>query len=689
MWNGLKYFKLPDNKYTLYGLAFTAILSTTIILFSPYIPYSLALKEGDTSKRTIVSPRFIQFESNLSSLEHRVSTPKERIFTLDESVNKAVLDNIELIFEQLHTLHSSVQSNGEITLPDDLKFLNFYKEQLSKYSSTELNTLEYFTVKTAQAMLEHGVNSTSSQNIYSLFNDSISHQALQPLQEGILLSVITHVIKPNLVYSTENSTSKSSKRLSRMVTLREGEPIIYKGDTVTKMHIELFQALNIYQNKANLLKFMGILFIVTLLFILVERFVYYFHPQLYPEIKYFVLMFVLFFMVISFARWFQTMDWFPNTLNLSFLIPVSLASMVLSMLLTPHLALLCGTITSVAVAIIYKMDTSLLIYLFLSNSVTVFASYQKYKRAEYIMAGYLLGLFNVVLVLSIGLIQEVHQLKWFLVNIIMGLLNGVLSAMISLAILPYFESIFSITTKQTLLELSNLNHPLLKRLMVTAPGTYQHSLMVATLAEAAAEDIQADAILARVGAYFHDIGKMKRPGFFTENQHGGENPHTSLTPRMSALIISAHVKDGLELASKYKLPHIIQDFIHEHHGTSLVSFFYSQALHTEDIREEDAEFLKEEFRYPGPKPHFKESGIVMLADGIEAASRSMEKPTMQKLEALIDRMIQEKINDNQLDECPLTLQEIEMIKQAFLQVFKGIYHVRIDYQDELEAILEK
>ena len=212
--------------------------------------------------------------------------------------------------------------------------------------------------------------------------------------------------------------------------------------------------------------------------------------------------------------------------------------------------------------------------------------------------------------MSIGLLSDNFELAWLLSNAGIGFLNGLLSSMFALALLPYLESWFNITTSLALLEQAGLNHPLLKRLMLMAPGTYQHSIMVSNLAEAAAEAIEADSILVRIGAYFHDVGKIKRPSFFIENQFSGENPHHKINPRMSKIIISAHVKDGLDLAEQYNLPNILKTFIQEHHGTTMVSYFYSQAIQLELMPEQSniektKETIKEEFRYPGPKPKAK------------------------------------------------------------------------------------
>ena len=243
-----------------------------------------------------------------------------------------------------------------------------------------------------------------------------------------------------------------------------------------------------------------------------------------------------------------------------------------------------------------------------------------------------------------------------------------------------FEATFGYTTDIKLLELSNLNHPLLRELILRAPGSYQHSMMVGSLREAAAENIGCNSLLARVGAYYHDVGKAKNPGYFAENQKYGENPHDKLKPNMSALIIKAHVKDGIELARAHRLPKEIIDFIEQHHGTSLIRYFYHKAKEMEDpdIPEVD----EKDYRYPGPKPQSRETAICLLADGIEAASRAMPDKTPARLKGLVHNMINKAFTDGQLDECDLTLKDLNAIAQAFIRILNAIYHYRPEYPDQ-------
>ncbi|HHY59606.1 MAG TPA: HDIG domain-containing protein, partial [Clostridia bacterium] len=254
--------------------------------------------------------------------------------------------------------------------------------------------------------------------------------------------------------------------------------------------------------------------------------------------------------------------------------------------------------------------------------------------------------------------------------------------------LPFLETTFGITTSLRLLEMSNPNQPLLKRLLLEAPGTYHHSILVGNLAEAAADAVRADGLLARVGAYYHDIGKLKRPYFFIENQLTAENPHDKLSPTLSNLIIMAHVKDGLELAKEHQLPKVVTDIIAQHHGTSLISFFYNKAVNQAQEGRHDP-VSEDDFRYEGPKPQTKEAAIVMLADSVEAAVRSIQKSNPGRMEATVRRVIKEKLEDGQLEECELTFKELDIIAQAFVRVLSGFFHSRIEYPEHVLKEIER
>lgn len=698
MLNGYPSLKLKFSIEILYyGLALIGLIGITFLVFSPYIPYSITLTVGEVTPHTIVSPRYIEFQTKSDMLKTKELQGKralliEDVYSIDETVNKDIFSHIVNFFTTAKQYRSQAQKEGSKTLPPELTFLskNNMKTLLS-IPHKDIISLEYITIQNMKKLLSKGQKNIEPSLIQNQVKEDIKGLTLGKSTERLLLSIIMTYIKPNMVFDEARTSDLKRQEIDAMTPfttiLKKGEPIVYSDEVVSNQHIEAMQALNIYGVKANLFKFLGIFFVGSLLFVLIERFIYYFSPKIYKQKKYFLLIYLVMVLVISISRFFQLIPEISFIGNLQYLIPIPIASMIIAVVVTPNISLLCGTITSIFITMMYQNDIYLFFYLFFASCVTTFATYNVYKRTELIKAGYIIGLFNIVLVIIIGLLREINDPIWFGISALIGFSNGILSSMISLAITPYFEQAFNITTPQSLLEHLNLNHPLLKRLLMSAPGTYQHSLMVANLAEAASEAIGANSVLARTGAYFHDIGKLKRPQFYTENQFTNDNPHDSLSPRMSKIVIASHPKDGYELATKYKLPPIIKDFIMQHHGTGLVSFFYEQALQTESSKEYEPS--KEEFRYSGPKPNFKESGIVMLADSVEAATRSMEKPTPAKIENLVEKIIRDRITDDQLSECPLTFNDIETIKHTFLTVFKGIHHSRIDYQEELSQMIEQ
>lgn len=337
-----------------------------------------------------------------------------------------------------------------------------------------------------------------------------------------------------------------------------------------------------------------------------------------------------------------------------------------------------------------------IIFSMICGFVAIYLTNNVRRRSRLVMAGAYSGIACVLLASTLGQIQwpvftaELDQWEMVGKQVLSAILISSLTAVLVSGLLPLIEATFRITTDVSWIELADLNHPLLKQMTIEAPGTYHHSLVVATLAETAAEMIGASAIMCRVCSYFHDIGKMKKPAYFIENIGDGHNPHDDLTPNMSALVVMAHVKDGIDMAIKHKMNAEIVNVIMEHHGNSLIRFFYHRALKQRDeikkqfdegkAHEEDIPEVKEEsFRYSGPKPRTRESAIISLADAVESASRSLQKPTPKKIDELIDELFKERLNDGQLDDAALTLADLATIKKSFSATLRSMMHSRIEY----------
>ena len=378
--------------------------------------------------------------------------------------------------------------------------------------------------------------------------------------------------------------------------------------------------------------------------------------------------------------------------------PYAFAPLVLSVLLGRQHGLYAAFFVSLWSSMLFgPIDAPLLITSLISGFTAVSLTLQVRRRSKLIRAGFYVGLAIWLLSLTFGLIGPINWFyptanDWAMLGVQSALAigNGIVTATLVGGALPILENLFQITTDISWLEASDLNHPLLRRMTIEAPGTYHHSLVVANLAEAAAEAIGANATLCRVCSYFHDVGKLVKPEYFTENMAFARNPHDDLAPTMSALIIIAHVKEGVDLALKHRLNQRIIDIIQEHHGTSLVRYFYQRALQQHEdalaggkimrLREDDVPKVHEaSFRYSGPKPQTKESAIVSLADTVESASRSLVKPTPQKIETLVNELIEERISDRQLDECDLTLGELKTIADRFRFTLLSMLHSRIAY----------
>lgn len=380
------------------------------------------------------------------------------------------------------------------------------------------------------------------------------------------------------------------------------------------------------------------------------------------------------------------------------LVPYAFAPLVLSVLLGRNHGLYAAVFASLwGSLLVGRIDPVFLVISLITGFIAVYVTLQVRRRSRLIRAGIYVGLATWVLAAAFGQIGPViweapAQTDWRMIAVqsLAAIATGIGTAVIVSGILPILEPLFKITTDISWLEMSDLNHPLLRRMSMEAPGTYHHSLAVANLAEAAAESVGANPTICRVSSYFHDIGKLVKPEYFSENMPPGVNPHDDLTPTMSALIIIAHVKEGVDLALKHKLNGEITDIIRQHHGTSFVTYFYKRALQQQDdarlggkimnMREDDIpEVRQESFRYPGPRPKTKEAAIVSLADSIESASRSLERPTPQRIEDLVNDIVDARISEHQLDDCPLTLAEIYRAAESFRFTLLNMLHARIAY----------
>ncbi|MBN1546515.1 MAG: HDIG domain-containing protein [Syntrophaceae bacterium] len=363
-----------------------------------------------------------------------------------------------------------------------------------------------------------------------------------------------------------------------------------------------------------------------------------------------------------------------------FAIPFVTGAMLVTVLINDRIAILASIFISLLISFVFDAKIIMPVFALSGSFFVIYQLTHARHRAAFFTTGLFLGLFNGITILALTFFSR-NPFDWvFLVNLVMGVIGGIASGIIVSGLLPLFESLFKFTTDIKLLELGNLNQPFFQRMIIETPGTYHHSIVVATLVESAAEAIGANALLAKVSAYYHDIGKLAKPLYFIENQPAGENKHDKLSPKMSSLIIISHVKDGCDFAQQLKLGNPIINIIRQHHGTSLVSYFYNKAKKDPDASLNT--LSDSDFRYPGPKPQTKEAGLVLLGDVIEASSRTLEDPTPSRISNLVHDRIEKIFLDGQLDECELTLRDLNKIAESFIRILNGIFHQRISYPEQ-------
>lgn len=509
-----------------------------------------------------------------------------------------------------------------------------------------------------------------------------------------LISAASAMVRPN---TTKNETKTVDKReaaregVTEQVIreeFRKGQVIVEKGHLITERHFRIIQEMlaeDTYINRSQIVA--GITLLVLLLvvtfYVFGRKNVRHFRPNTKDVVfmaASLVLMLSLTWLLSSaFHQVAETSDWGPAS-AWDFLLPVAAGGMLIRLVLNNEHAIVFTIVFGALVGLVTGGSLYMMTYTLVGALVGIGAVQQVKHRMALLWSGLAVGGVNVAAVVAFILLNgELFQIET-LRTVFFAFGSGIMSGFFVLAVLPLFEAVFGYTTDIKLLELANLNHPLLRELIIRAPGSYHHSMMVGSLSEAAAESVGANPLLCRVGSYYHDIGKAKNPQYFAENQKMGENPHDKLKPNMSALIIKAHVKDGLEMARQHRLPKEIQDFIAQHHGTSLIAFFYHKAKQMEDpdIPEVD----EKDYRYPGPKPQSRETAICMLADGIEAASRALPSPSPARLKGLVQKMINKAFTDGQLDECDLTLKDLNSIAKAFTRILTGIYHHRPEYPEQ-------
>lgn len=682
----LRYRLLPRWDWQRLGIATVTIAVLCLVFSGRFIPDKVTLQVGDISPREIRAHRTVRYV-DVEETRRLQEMAAKQVDTIYEHLPFARVDaqrSVEDAFEAIARARTMRPPESSRWLAQQLSFLSpdLVRAALDASVSDLQKAHDLAKTQVDEAMQrEIRADTTDLAERKRVVQTACTQQLGQNALGRLTAAICAHALRPNRVPDVAR-TEALRERERRGVppvyrTLVAGEVVIQRGERVTEQHIEMFTALGMRNPRLHWASVLAILILVTMLVVLAALHIAHYHPRVYQQPRQLWLISVVVALSALGVKLGSSLLGLPlSGVQLGYLTVMSttMAGMLLAVLVSPHLATLLVGMLAIQSALLMNGEMRFAAISLMSSLVGIYSVWRLHDRYDLLRAGWWIGGTSLVLTWVLGWMNQ-ETLTEMSVGSAWAILMSVLAVGGFALFVAVLERPFGAVTHLRLLELSSPEHPLLKELMLRAPGTYAHSIMVSHLADAAAKAIGADSLLARVGCYYHDVGKMRRPEFFIENQRM-ENVHDRLTPSLSALIIAAHVKDGLELADQYRLPRPIRDIIAQHHGTSLISFFYQQALAG---CEAHTPVLEQQFRYSGPKPQSKEAGIVMLADAVEAASRSLSRPTPARIESLVEHIIQEKIADGQLDECSLTFSEIHKIQEAFCRLLVAMLHSRVEY----------
>jgi putative nucleotidyltransferase with HDIG domain len=589
----LKFFL--THKLTI-GILF--FLATLAIILSGTVPTKYELAVDDISPVDIYATRDIEDKLTTERLQNEAEQKILPQYEFNQDVTKRTQQNIYEFLSNVQNIRgmNELSSEDKIANLREISNIKLSDEQYSLcigMSADELSQLQITLLTIHTQVMDRGVEKEALEEAINYSRELVQNVDINQKLKDLSNSILTdeNIIQPNKVINQQktNLAKEEARNSVEPIQYKKHEKIIGKGEKVREEHIYMLSELGLLKGNQKLLNYqfgIGFTFIVLLLFFIIAAYLYYFNKKIFNDRSDLILLGLIFELTLLTAILFRQVS--------IYLVPISAAVMLITILLDTKLAVITNFALSILICLLVKGDISYAGFILLSGIFAAFAVTKTYHRNKLALAGLSVSLINALLIISFGLINSI-EIKTMIDQAAYGILNGLLSTILTIGTLPFWEASFNIITPLKLLELSNPNQPLIKRLLLEAPGTYHHSLLVGNLAEAAAESIGGNSLLARVAAYYHDIGKLKRPYFFKENQLD-DNPHDRMTANLSTLVITSHTKDGEELARRNKVPLVIRDIIKQHHGTSLVAYFYYKAKN-----DEKSESVKtDDFRYEGP-----------------------------------------------------------------------------------------
>lgn len=550
----------------------------------------------------------------------------------------------------------------------------------------EIEKAKKLFIASVKEVMEEGVRTENLQSARGIVEDEIKYSELDPVLKDALIEFANFIVTENSFFDLE-ATNEARKIAASNVDpemIKAGEIIVSEGQVITNEIYEQLQLVGLLDGERNFFPVIGLVLLLIILgsisFVEINKLA----KRETMNKRVLAALLTISFIVVTLMK---VVSLFSTDNNqLFYIMPIAMGALLLKLFISERLAIIMAGIYAIIGTVIFNglipgaLNIEAGIYFFFSQLAGIIFFPQVKDRLAILKAGLGIILVNILTVLLFLFLSfEKYTLIDFFLNSAYGLVSAFLAAVLTIGLLPFFETGLGILSDTRLLQLSSPNQPLLKKLLVEAPGTYHHSVMVANISETACEAIGANGLLARVGAYYHDIGKTVRPQFFIENQLSNQNPHDRMDPKESAKIIISHPYDGVEMLKENKLPKEIIEIAKSHHGTSLLKFFYYKE------KEKNPDVQEEEFRYPGPKPQLKEAAVVSICDSVEAAVRSLSEPTEEKIEEIVAAIMSDKIADGQLDESPLTLTELKVIQRTICDSLKGFFHSRIQYPNREET----
>ncbi|MDP8923846.1 MAG: HDIG domain-containing protein [Chloroflexota bacterium] len=663
----------------LLALAVWALLSVNIL------PRSYEVREGDVSQTNIRSPRKLTYTSQVRTKAERdrAASAVEEVVEIDPSIVPRQRAGLNELLQGI-----SAARNAPGLTPDQRRaqVATLGQPPLEEPHATWLVAIDdprwYMVSSESQRLLWDVMKERLPEWRVAEVVRELPLRASDQLTESeraLAVELAGRFVASNLVPNREQTARLRREAAESVapvqITVEKGEVVLREGQVIGPADLEKLEVLGLRDPTADWRQIGAAGAFAFLAIGMLGVYILVFQPNLLARDRGLALIACLVIATVLAAK-----IVLPERPLWVYVFPLPAVAMLVATLLDGRLAIILSAVLAVLVAFVAGTSLEVAAMGLVTGVVAAAAVWKRERFLNFFIAGFLVAVTQAFVVLAFQLAQRGEDWQMLLVLAAECGVNGLLSATLAVGALSLLGRIFGITTTMQLLELANPTQPLLRRLLMEAPGTYHHSIMVGNLAERAAEEVGADPLLVRVGAYYHDIGKLRRPYFFVENQAGGENVHETLEPEVSADIIRAHVKDGVELCEQYGVPPVVRDLIPQHHGSRLVSFFYDQAVDAAACTGQAAPDPVR-FRYPGPRPYSKEGAIIMLADSVEAAARASKDHSAEAITVLVDKLIMQRVNEGQLDDCDLTLRDIQRIKDAFRAILTGMYHPRIEYPE--------